>query len=482
MVDGAIGRARGRREVNPAYVLALCSGITFIAFLDFSVVNIAFPEILKAFPHTTINTVSWIVSGYAAMFAAFVAPVGRIADSIGRRTVFLWSLAMFTIASLVCGLAPSIGWLIAARFVQGAAAGGMVPTGLGLILSTTPRERVPRAVGTWSAAAGFSAVIGPAVGGLLVHAFGWRSVFFVNLPFAAAMLMAGLTVLPRHVRGSGDRLPDPIGSVALALGVVGVISALTEGDMLGWSNAWTIGLGVIGLALFTFSVLRSRTHRAPTIDFDVWRNRIYRIPTLGLGMLSSTMFAWNLAAPLFATTIWHWTILQTAGALSIGGVSAMAGSLSAGRLTNPATQVRVAILGSLLFAGSNAIWASGLFGSTPNFWGAWLPAAILGGGGLGLGFTCLSTLAAGALVPLKFAGGLGMTLAVRQTGGAIGVAGFAAIVVSSATAGSISSFHNVYYAAMAVNIMCALAMSVLIPVVRQSSTPDLAPVLERADA
>ncbi len=373
----------------------------------------------------------------------------------------------------MCGLAPSVGWLIAGRFAQGAAAGGMIPAALGLILSTTPRERIPRAVAAWSAAAGFSAVIGPAAGGALLSAFGWRSVFFINLPICGALLLGGLAVLPRHIRGSGDRLPDFIGSAALGLGIAAVVSALTEGDKWGWGDARTIGLVAVGLTLVVVTVLRSRTHHAPAIDLAVWRNPAYRIANLGLGMLSLTMFAWMLGAPLFATTIWQWTVLETAGALSIGAVAAMAGSLSAGRLTKPATQVKVAILGCLLFAGSNAVWASDLFGEESNFWGGWLPGALLGGGGLGLALTCLSTLAARAMVPLKFAGGVGMTLAVRQVGGALGVAGFAAIIVSTSQPGSISAFHHVYAAAMAVNIIGALTVSVLIVALRPSSTPEL---------
>ncbi len=465
---------------NPSHVLALCSGITFIAFLDFAVVNIAFPEILEDFPGTSLDTMTWIVSGYAVMFAAVLAPAGRIADSIGRRTVFLWSLAAFTLASLLCGLAPSVEWLVAARFVQGAAAGGMVPAALGLILSTTPRERIARAVSVWSAAAGFSAAIGPAVGGLLLPEFGWRAAFFVNLPFGAVLLAGGLAILPRHVPGSGDRLPDATGTAVLGLGIVAVVSALTEGGNWGWLDARTLSLGVVGIALVIVAVLRSRTHRAPTIDLEVWRNRTYKLATGGLGLLSSTMFAWNIAAPLFAATIWDWTILGTAGALSIGAVSFVAGSLIAGRLKTPVSQVKVTIVGCVLFAGSNAIWASSLFGSTSNFWGGWLPAAVLGGGGLGLAMTCLSTLAAGAMLPLKFAGGIGMTLSVRQVGGAVGVAGFAAIMLSSADPGSVSSFHNVYIAAMAVNLICALSVSALIPVFRPSPSPELAVAPERA--
>jgi EmrB/QacA subfamily drug resistance transporter len=463
--------ASGRTaQINPAHVLALCSGTTFIAFLDFFVVNLAFPDIGRDFAPTSLNTMTWIVSGYAIMFAAVLVPAGRVADSIGRRTVFLCSLTVFTIASLGCGLAPSVGWLIAARFVQGAAAGGLIPSGLGLILSTTPRERIPRAVAAWSAAAGFSAVIGPAAGGLLLRAFSWRSVFFINLPVGAALVVGGLALLPRHVRGTGDRMPDALGSAALALGIAGIVSALTEGDTWGWRDARTLGLGILGLALSVIAVLRSRRHSAPTIDLAVWRSSTYRTANLALSVLSLTMFVWNLAAPLFATTIWHWTILETAGALSIGGVTSMAGSLIAGRLTTAATQVRVAIVGCLLAAGSSAIWASTLFGSRSDFWAGWLPGAVLGGTGLGLAFACLSTLAAGAISPVKFAGGLGMTLAVRQVGGAVGVAGFAAIMASSAIPGSLSAFHSVFLASTALNLLCALLVSALIAVVRPSTT------------
>ncbi|MEU3450954.1 MFS transporter [Streptomyces thermolilacinus] len=480
MPEEAAGRTRGGREAGPAGVLALCSGASFMAFLDLSIVSIAFPDLLDDFPGTPLTTVTWVLSGYTILLAAVLTPAGRIADSVGRRTVFLWSLGLFTAASLGCAVAPSVGWLIAARIAQGAAAGGMIPAALGLILATTPRERIARAVGTWSAVAGFSAVAGPAAGGLLLDAFGWRSVFYVNLPLCGAMLVAAVVLLPaRWSRGTGRGLPDAVGGVALALGIGGVVGALTEGDAWGWADARTIGLGLAGLALVAVAVLRSRTHATPALEMPLWRDPVFRTANLGLGMLTMTMFAWMLAAPLFAAGIWHWSVPRTAGALSVGAVSSMAGSLAAGRLTRPSAQVKTAALGALSFAASNAIWASGLFGPTPNFLGGWLPAAILGGGGLGLSLTCLSSLAAGAVPPPLFAGGLGMTLTVRQVGGAVGVAGFASIMASGPAPGGIPSFHHVFLAAMAVNVLCAAVVCAMLTMLRPDPAKRAAAVVAR---
>lgn len=449
----------------------MCSGVTFIAFLDFFVVNIAFGDISKDYGSTALNTVTWVVSGYAALFAAVLAPAGRLADSIGRKPVFVWSLALFTVASLACAVAPSIGWLITARLVQGAAAGGMIPSALGLILACTPREVIPRAIATWSAAAGFSAVIGPALGGVLLHAFGWRSVFYINLPLGVLLLLATASVVPRRTAGATDRLPDLIGSLALGLGIGGIVTALTEGETWGWGNPGTVVVAVIGFALMLVTVARSRSHQAPALELAVWRSRGYATANASLGLLSASMFAWNIAAPLFATTVWKWSVLETSYALIIGAVASMAGSLLAGRLTRTQVRIAVAVLGCLLLAASNAIWASSLFGSDPNFWGGWVPAAILGGFGLGFGLTCMSTVAAATMTPMKFAGGLGMTLATRQVGGAVGVAGFAAILASKASSGAVPAFHAVFVAATVVSVTAAIVIGTLAITQRKPEAP-----------
>lgn len=457
MSDTVRQQAPVENKVDPGYVLLLCSGATFMAFLDLSVVNIAFPSILKHFSGTSIDTLTWIVSGYAVMFAAMLTPAGRLADTLGRRKVFLASLLGFTLFSLLCGAAPTVGWLIVARFFQGGLAAGMIPAALGLILSTTPRERIPKAIGAWSAAAGFSAVIGPALGGLLVDAFGWRSVFVINGPIGLLLLFLAMRALPRHLPATGTKLPDMVGTIALALGIGGVVTALTEGDKWGWSSVWTIGVLVIGLVLAAAAWMRSRKHDAPSIDVSLWTSKKYAMCNVASAILGASMFAWLLGAPLYAASIWHWGILETAGALTIGAVASMTGSTIAGNNKKPSMQRWTAVIGILMFAASNAIWASSLFGAEPNFWGAWVPSGLLGGGGLGLSLTALSSAAATAVPPMKFAAGVGMNLTARQVGGALGTAMLAAIMASHAHPGSVDAFHSVYAVSTVIALLAAVA-------------------------
>ena len=334
MSDTQAQEAGGKAEINPGLVLLICSGATFMAFLDLSVVNIAFPKIIAHFPQSSLATLTWVISGYAVMFAALLTPLGRLADTAGRTKVFLGSLVGFTIASMLCGAATSATWLIIARFVQGGMAAGMIPAALGLVMASTPLPKLTKAIGAWSAAAGFSAVIGPVIGGLLVEEFSWRSVFYINGPVGLLLLIAGARALPKHLAPSGSKSPDLIGTLALTLGIGGVVAALTEGEHWGWGNYKTLGLLVLGLLLVAYSLVRSRSHEAPAIEVGLWKSVRFARTNLVSSVFGVSMFAWLLAGPLWLTAIWHWSILQTAGALSVGAFGSMVSSTVAGRITD----------------------------------------------------------------------------------------------------------------------------------------------------
>lgn len=422
--------------------LLVACGAAFIAFLDLSVVNIAFPAIARDFTATPATTLTWVVSGYAVAFAALLTPAGRFADVLGRRRVFLYALGAFAVTSLLCAFAPAAGWLIGGRFLQGAAASLMIPAGLGLVLSATEPKRVGVAVAAWTAAGGFAAAVGPAIGGVLVEWFGWRSVFIINVPIAAVLIAFGLTITTADTRRAGHGYPDRLGTAATTLGIAAVIAAVTEGgqwDWFAWQTMLCAGTGVAALAV---ALLRSRRHPRPAIAVELWRNRRYALTNMTSFVFGAAMFAWLLAGPLWLDAMWHYSVLESAAAMTVGAIAAMVTAVAAGRV--PANHQRaLGVVGALVFAASCVYMSTDVWGAEPALWQAWVPAGILGGSGIGVILTTLGTTAVGSVPPQQFATGIGMLLTARQTGGALGIAILAAVFAAN-PGGQLSAFHTVF--------------------------------------
>lgn len=446
------------------YTLLLACGAAFIAFLDLSVVNIAFPAINRDFPNTPTATLTWVVSGYAVTFAALLTPAGRLADTLGRRRIFLIALAGFALTSLLCGLAPSANWLIAGRLLQGGAAALMVPSALGLVLSVTPRERIGAAIGAWSAAGGFAAVVGPAIGGGLVEAFGWRAVFVINIPVAMLLIVPGLRLaVPDHRQldntQPGKAFPDPIGTVAVALGLGSVVAGVTEGQRWGWTDPATLVTLIGGALLVLFALIRSARHHNPAIAVGLWQSRPYALANASSFVFGAAMFAWLLAGPLFLDAIWGYSILESAAALTIGAVASMVTATAAGRATSPAVRRWLGVLGALMFTATTLWMSTDTFNADPALWSAWIPAGVLGGGGVGIVVTVLGAAAASSLPPQQFATGIGMNVTARQVGGALGIAILAAVFAAN-SGDALAAFHTVFAVCAGIGAVAALVTAI----------------------
>ena len=210
--------------------LIVCVGV-FMSSLDLFIVNIAFPSIARHFGGASLPSLSWILSGYAIVFAALLVPAGRWADAFGRKRAFLLGLAIFVAASAACAAAPSVGMLIAARVVQAAGGALMLPTSLGLMLPEFEAHERHVAIGVWAATGGIAAAAGPPLGGLLVQA-DWRWVFLVNVPVGLAGLLLGLRTLAERREPSAAR-PDVLGALALIFAVGALVVAIVQGQILG---------------------------------------------------------------------------------------------------------------------------------------------------------------------------------------------------------------------------------------------------------
>jgi MFS family permease len=296
-----------------------------------------------------------VVAGYGVSFAMLLVLGGRLGDTFGRRRLFLVGLVGFVFASAVCGLAPSVGALIGARIVQGAAAAALLPQVLATLQATLDGERRARAFGFYAASAGVAIVAGQLLGGVLVSAdldgTGWRGVFLLNLPIGVAGLLAALRWVPetKAARAPGT---DPLGTALLTLAVLALLLPLTEGRALGWPLwSWLLLAAVVPLAA-GFGVVERRIERSgrtPLVPPS-----LLRVPGLALGLVVAAVFFACFSGLLFGSAV----ALQTSAGFSpLGsgltfvplGVAFLAGSLSAARLSTRFGRI-VMTLGALGFA------------------------------------------------------------------------------------------------------------------------------------
>src|SRR5882757_6826688 len=237
-------------RTRPRLVLAICCMSLLIVGMDTTIVNVALPSIRRDLD-ASVSSLQWTTAAYTVVLASLLMLGGSTADRLGRARVFKFGLALFTVASLACSLAPGIGWLIAFRVVQGAAGAMLNPVAMSIIRNTfeDPRERA-QAIGMWAAVVGISMALGPVLGGVLVE-LSWRAVFLVNIPIGLAAIALTARFVPES-RAPRPRRPDPVGQVLVILLLASLTSAIIEGPSLGWGSPWIVALAVTaGVSLVT---------------------------------------------------------------------------------------------------------------------------------------------------------------------------------------------------------------------------------------
>ena len=223
----------GRRYAPMAAVGVAAFG-AFLAFMDSTVVNVAFPNIQAAFPHTTVSSLSWVLNAYNVVFAGLLVLSGRFADLLGRRRMFKLGLVLFIVASALCAVSTSVGMLIALRAVQAVGAAMLVPASLGIVVHASSPERRTHALSLWAAAAALAAGIGPPIGGALVDLYNWRLVFLINVPLGLlAWFLARRMVIESRAPGSRV-MPDLRGALLLSLALGSVTLGIVQGGTWGW--------------------------------------------------------------------------------------------------------------------------------------------------------------------------------------------------------------------------------------------------------
>src|SRR4051794_14404784 len=255
-----------RREVNKNLALLLLAMTQFVVVIDASIVNIALPSIGTAL-HFSQNDLSWVVNAYTLTFGGFLLLGGRLADLMGRRRMFMSGLILFSVASLLGGLAQSEAWLIGARALQGLGAAIVSPAALSIITVTfTEGEERNRALGVWGAVAGAGGAAGVLLGGILTSGLSWRWVLFVNVPIGLAAAFAAPRVLNESRAEGQGRSFDIPGAVTVTAGLSLLVYALVEAVNVGWGDSQTIGLIAGSLVLLTLFVAIESRASSPLMD------------------------------------------------------------------------------------------------------------------------------------------------------------------------------------------------------------------------
>src|SRR5690349_12688746 len=277
-------------HANPWAVLLVVSLGFFMTLLDLTIVNIAVPNLITKL-HASLDDVLWVINAYALVLAVLVITAGRLGDLIGPRIMFMSGVAVFTAASAACGLAPSPGWLIGFRAVQGLGAAMLMPQTLAIITNTFPPDRRGAAFGVWGTVAGVATIAGPTLGGLLVTAFDWRWIFFVNLPFGLCVLLVTPLIIPDMRSGRRHRIDIP-GVLLASAGLLAICYGLVEGQKYDWgqivsfiSIPLVIAVGVVLIALFLFVQARTQD-KEPLVPFALFRNRNFSLMNWVSGVLS----------------------------------------------------------------------------------------------------------------------------------------------------------------------------------------------------
>ena len=428
-------------ESRKNMALALLALTQFVIVLDASIVNVALPSIGKALDFSQDN-LSWVVNAYTLTFGGFLLLGGRLADLLGRRRIFIYGLALFSVASLIGGLAQSDTWLIAARAVQGLGAALISPAALSLV-TTIFREGAERnrALGVWGAVAGSGGAAGVLLGGMLTQWIGWQAILFVNVPIGLVAAALAPRLLPES-RDAEHRYFDFQGAVLVTGGLALLVYALVDANNAGWATFHTIGLGAIALGLLALFVAWESRAEHPLMPFSIFRLQTLRgANVIGL-LIGLSLFAMFFFLSLYMQQVLGYDALKTG--LSYLPLALMI-IISAGVASQLTTRIDfkpVLITGMLMLAGG-LVWFAQVDAGGSYISDVLFPSIVVGFG-LGLAFVSVTIAAVMGTKPDEAGLASGLINTSQQVGGALGLGILSAIATARTT--HVAAGHSHGYA------------------------------------
>ncbi len=406
-----------RADASPLVVTLVVMLGSFMTVLDSTIANVALPHMQPSL-NAAADSITWVLTSYIVATAIATPLTGWLAARLGRRTLFLWSVAAFTAASVLCGIAGSLEEMVVYRMVQGAAGAFLAPLGQAYVLDVWPQEKHGPAMAWWGVGIMVGPILGPVVGGWLTDSFDWRWVFLINLPFGVICFTWAAAVLPE------PKLPqrrfDMTGFALLALGMAALQLGLDRGQHLDWLESWEVRaeFGVAVAALWAFGV-HALSRPGAIVDRALLTDRNAITGMLFITLVGFLLVATTALLPTMVQTLYGYPVVAAGELMMPRGIGMMLAMMSAGQMLGRGIDPRRMLATGFATTGA-ALW--GMSGFSPDQ-GAW-PFIITGffqGAGLGLIFVPLNTVAFASLPMALRTDASAIYMLLRNIGGSIGI-------------------------------------------------------------
>jgi EmrB/QacA subfamily drug resistance transporter len=424
-----IGEYNVSRTDHRWSALALIVTAQFMVILDVAIVNVALPSI-KTDLHFSQENLQWVISAYAIFFGGVLLLGGRLADLLGRRRLFVAGLVLFSIASLLCGLAWSEASLIGFRALQGLGGALLAPAALSLLTTMFAEGRERNlALGIYGAASGSGAAVGVLLGGLLTSYLSWSWVFFINVPVGIAAVALTPALLPAGRVNLAHRHFDIRGAATITSGLMLLVYATTRAATHGWGSAGTLGLFGIAAALVGAFVLIELRSPYPLLPMRIFRSRTLTGANAAMAIVGGVAFSEFFLLTLYLQDVLHFSAVESGLAFTGFALSVVVTSNIA-QLVVSRFGVRPTLTAGLLASALSVAWLTRLPVDGSYFWDLF-PAFVLGGAGMGLSFVPVTIAGLTGVAPADAGVASGLINTSRQIGGAVGIAAVSAIAATS---------------------------------------------------
>ena len=426
-------------RTNPWLVLlVLCTGF-FMILLDTTIVNVAIPAMSTGL-NTTLDQILWVLNAYILVYAVLLITAGRLGDLYGQRNLFAIGLAIFTLASALCGFAQNANELIAARVLQGVGGAVLTPQTLAILTSLFPPERRGAAFGIWGGVAGLATVAGPTLGGAIVTYIGWQWIFFVNVPIGIAAFIATFLIVP-DLRPGRSHGWDLVGVFLTTAGLFAIVFGLIEGQRYNWGE---IGSYVItipevivgGVLLIVVFIVWERFQSEPLVPLSIFKNRNFAVANWIAAAIAFGMMSLFLPVVIYLQSVRGFSALTSGLTLAPMSLTSMLVAPFAGRFADKIGGKYILMAGISVFAigFGTVVYVAGPDSTWINF----LVPTIVAGAGMGMTFAPMTTVAMRNISPQMAGAASGLLNTTRQLGAAIGSAVIGAILQSQLA----TTLHN----------------------------------------